>query len=110
MRRLTNRSSSIDSVVHSFPPSVVEQPGWLWRVAALPEVAYGQMPSCITSQRLAWHRTAAAPLERRRTVEQELDKFKAAGDNRGEAAMKLSLAECICDRHCNSNMSHQHSS
>lgn len=38
------------------------------------------------------------PEEAMRIANEELDKFKAAGDNRGEAAMKLSLAECICDR------------
>mmetsp|Transcript_19666 Transcript_19666/g.52193 ORF Transcript_19666/g.52193 Transcript_19666/m.52193 type:complete len:845 (+) Transcript_19666:67-2601(+) len=38
------------------------------------------------------------PTEAERIANEELAKFNAAGDKRGEAAMKLSLAECICDR------------
>mmetsp|Transcript_29209 Transcript_29209/g.63383 ORF Transcript_29209/g.63383 Transcript_29209/m.63383 type:complete len:830 (+) Transcript_29209:200-2689(+) len=41
---------------------------------------------------------ASHPAEAEALVEEELRKFRAAGDRRGEAAMLLSKAECLCDR------------
>jgi len=38
------------------------------------------------------------PLEAERVVDEELSKFRADGDRRGEACMLLSKAECLCDR------------